>query len=165
VAPVALPAAFAFSHLAGVSAKIPGGDRVRTRLPAGGSRIRTIGRVTRPRFDGLMSPLLDSLPTENSARTGTDTPPPGAFRGTDGSNPVPSSAESRANLSLGERSQESSDQPASRGRNRDKSQRPEYKADPEWQHQQIGSLSAENIRVQYPLLFAVVEAGKMWVER
>jgi putative ATP-dependent endonuclease of the OLD family len=51
------------------------------------------------------------------------------------------------------------------GRNRDKPQRPEYKADPEWQHQQIGSLSAENIRVQYPLLFAVVEAGKMWVER
>jgi Overcoming lysogenization defect protein-like, TOPRIM domain/AAA domain, putative AbiEii toxin, Type IV TA system len=50
-------------------------------------------------------------------------------------------------------------------RNRDKSQRPEYKADPEWQHHQIGSLSAENIKIQYPLLFAVVEAGKIWIER
>jgi hypothetical protein len=46
-----------------------------------------------------MSPLLDSAPTEISARTRTDTTTtPGDFRGTDGSNPVPSSAESGANF-------------------------------------------------------------------
>jgi hypothetical protein len=53
-------------------------------------------RVTRPRFrERLMSPPLDSPPTEKSARTRTETTAtPGAFRGTDGSNPVPSSGES-----------------------------------------------------------------------
>jgi hypothetical protein len=46
-----------------------------------------------------MSLLLDYPLTEKSARTRTDTTTtPGAFRGTDGSNPVPSSGESRANL-------------------------------------------------------------------
>ena len=42
-----------------------------------------------------MSPLLDYPRTEKSARTRTDTTTTsGAFRGTDGSNPVPSSGES-----------------------------------------------------------------------
>jgi hypothetical protein len=42
-----------------------------------------------------MSPPLDSLLTEKSARTRTDTrTTTGAFRGTDGSNPLPSSGES-----------------------------------------------------------------------
>jgi len=49
-----------------------------------------------------MSLLLDYLLTEKSARTRTDTTTtPGAFRGTDGSNPVPSSGESAANLTFG----------------------------------------------------------------
>jgi hypothetical protein len=44
---------------------------------------------------GLMSPLLEPPPTEKSARTTSDTTtPPGAFRGTDGSNRSPSSGES-----------------------------------------------------------------------
>jgi hypothetical protein len=41
-----------------------------------------------------MSPLLDPTRTEKSARTRIDTKTRGAFRGTDGSNPVPSSGES-----------------------------------------------------------------------
>jgi hypothetical protein len=42
-----------------------------------------------------MSPPLDSPLTEKSARTRTDTrTTTGAFRGTDGSNPLPSSGES-----------------------------------------------------------------------
>jgi hypothetical protein len=42
-----------------------------------------------------MSPRLDPPRTEKSARTRLDTKTtPGAFRGTDGSNPVPSSGES-----------------------------------------------------------------------
>jgi hypothetical protein len=42
-----------------------------------------------------MSPLLDPPRTEKSARTRLDTQTtPGAFRGTDGSNPVPSASES-----------------------------------------------------------------------
>jgi hypothetical protein len=46
-----------------------------------------------------MSPPHDSPLTEKSARTRTDTrTTTGAFRGTDGSNPLPSSRESRANL-------------------------------------------------------------------
>jgi hypothetical protein len=46
-----------------------------------------------------MSPLLEPPPTEKSARTRRDTTtPPGALRGTDGSNPFPSSGESPANL-------------------------------------------------------------------
>src|SRR5262249_53348623 len=55
-----------------------------------------------PRFrEGLMSLLLDYALTEKSARTRADTTTtPGAFRGTDGSNPVPSSKESGATLSL-----------------------------------------------------------------
>jgi hypothetical protein len=45
-----------------------------------------------------MSPLLDPPRTEKSARTRLDTKAtPGAFRGTDGSNPVPSSGESGTN--------------------------------------------------------------------
>jgi hypothetical protein len=48
-----------------------------------------------------MSPRLDPPRTEKSARTRLDTKTtPGAFRGTDGSNPVPSSAESAANSGL-----------------------------------------------------------------
>jgi hypothetical protein len=48
-----------------------------------------------------MSPPLDSPLTEKSARTRTDTrTTPGAFRGTDGSNPVPSSGESANPRSL-----------------------------------------------------------------
>ena len=45
-----------------------------------------------------MSPLLDPTRTEKSARTRIDTKTRGAFRGTDGSNPVPSAGESNANL-------------------------------------------------------------------
>jgi hypothetical protein len=46
-----------------------------------------------------MSLLLHSLHAEKSARTRTDTTRmPGASRGTDGSKPVPSTGESRANL-------------------------------------------------------------------
>jgi hypothetical protein len=42
-----------------------------------------------------MSPLLDPPQTEKSARMSIDTKTtPGAFRGTDRSNPAPSSAES-----------------------------------------------------------------------
>jgi hypothetical protein len=53
-------------------------------------------RLTPSRSQGrLMSPLLDPPPTEKSARTRTDsTRTPGALRGTDGSNPAPSSSES-----------------------------------------------------------------------
>src|SRR6516164_4161729 len=53
-------------------------------------------RVARSRFpEGLISSLLDFLPTEKLARTRTDTTTmPRALRGTDGSNPVPSSGES-----------------------------------------------------------------------
>jgi hypothetical protein len=53
-------------------------------------------RVTQARFrEGLMSPQLDSPLTEKSARTRTDTrTTTGAFRGTDGSNPLPSRSES-----------------------------------------------------------------------
>jgi hypothetical protein len=48
-----------------------------------------------------MSSLLDYPRTEKSARPRTDTTTTsGAFRGTDGSNPVPSSAESGANLTF-----------------------------------------------------------------
>jgi len=49
-----------------------------------------------------MSPPLDSPLTGKSARTRTDTrTTTGAFRGTEGSNPLPSSGESSANLTLG----------------------------------------------------------------
>jgi hypothetical protein len=45
-----------------------------------------------------MSPLLDSPLTESRRERGTDTTTTaGAFRGTDGSNPVSSSGESAAN--------------------------------------------------------------------
>ena len=45
-----------------------------------------------------MSPLVGSPPTEKSERKRTDTRSAGPFpRGTDGSNPVPSSSESTAN--------------------------------------------------------------------
>jgi hypothetical protein len=48
-----------------------------------------------------MSPLLEPPPTEKSARTTSDTTlPQGAFRGTDGSNPPPSSGESDELASL-----------------------------------------------------------------
>lgn len=50
-------------------------------------------------------------------------------------------------------------------RNKNMPDRADRKADPEWQHQQIGSLSAEKIKIKYPSLFAVVEAGKLWIER
>src|ERR1700730_4095970 len=53
-------------------------------------------RVTRPIFQ--LSPLVGSPPTEKSERKRTDTRSVGPFpRGTDGSNPVPSSEESCAN--------------------------------------------------------------------
>src|SRR5271156_2363236 len=57
-------------------------------------------RVTQPRFRGRpISPLLDHPLTEKSARTRTDNmTTPGRLRGTDGSNPGPSSDESAANL-------------------------------------------------------------------
>src|SRR5271168_2516443 len=60
-------------------------------------------RVTQARFrEGLMSPPLDSSLTENSARTRTDTrTTTGAFRGTDASNPLPSSGESGTNSVIG----------------------------------------------------------------
>jgi predicted ATP-dependent endonuclease of OLD family len=43
--------------------------------------------------------------------------------------------------------------------------RAERKADPEWQHQQINSLSAIDIKARYPLLWAVIEGGKEWIEQ
>jgi len=56
-------------------------------------------RVMRSRFrERLMLPPLDFPPPEKSALTGDENAD--ASRGTDGSNPVPSSGESGANLSL-----------------------------------------------------------------
>jgi alkanesulfonate monooxygenase SsuD/methylene tetrahydromethanopterin reductase-like flavin-dependent oxidoreductase (luciferase family) len=50
------------------------------------------------KYNAYASWGLDFLPTEKLVRTRTDTTTtPSAFRGTDGSNPVPSSGESRAN--------------------------------------------------------------------
>jgi putative ATP-dependent endonuclease of the OLD family len=49
-------------------------------------------------------------------------------------------------------------------RNKDNPDRPEFKADPEWQHQQIGSLKADDVKAKYPLLFKVVTDGKSWIE-
>src|SRR5262249_37618771 len=70
------------------------------RLFAGGSRISNHWyRVMRSRFrERLMLPPLDFPPPEKSALTGDETAD--ASRRTDGSNPVPSSGESGANLSL-----------------------------------------------------------------
>jgi hypothetical protein len=72
---------------------------VRISLIAGGNRIRpSVPRDATKGSRGLMSPRLDPPRTEKSARTRLDTKAtPGAFRGTDGSNPVPSSGESSAN--------------------------------------------------------------------
>jgi hypothetical protein len=55
--------------------------------------------IERAVLDVLYDPKLNVPPrTEKSARTRLDTKTtPDAFRGTDGSNPVPSSGESRAN--------------------------------------------------------------------
>jgi predicted ATP-dependent endonuclease of OLD family len=50
-------------------------------------------------------------------------------------------------------------------RNKGMPDRAERKADPEWQQQQIGSLSAANVGARYPLLCSVVEAGKKWIEQ
>jgi predicted ATP-dependent endonuclease of OLD family len=50
-------------------------------------------------------------------------------------------------------------------RNKEMADRADRKADPEWQHQQIGSLSMDHLKAQYPLLSAVVESGKNWIER
>jgi len=60
-------------------------------------------RMARSRFpEGLTSSLLDFLPTEKLARTRTDTTTmPRALRGTDGSNPVPSSGESVSAVNSG----------------------------------------------------------------
>jgi len=71
------------------------------RLRRGRCQVRTdfepsVPRDTTKVSRGLMSPL----PTEKSARTTSDTTlPQGAFRGTDGSNPPPSTAESATNCS------------------------------------------------------------------
>jgi hypothetical protein len=50
------------------------------------------------------------------------------------------------------------------GRNKDKPDRPEFKADPEWQHKQIGALSGVEITKKYPLLSEVVVQAKGWIE-
>jgi hypothetical protein len=50
-------------------------------------------------------------------------------------------------------------------RNKDKPDRPEFKAEPEWQHQQIGPLKASDVEAKYPLLSEVVTRSKGWIER
>jgi predicted ATPase len=50
-------------------------------------------------------------------------------------------------------------------RNKDKPDRPEFKAEPEWQHQQIGPLKASDVEAKYPLLSEVVTGSKGWIER
>jgi putative ATP-dependent endonuclease of the OLD family len=50
-------------------------------------------------------------------------------------------------------------------RNKDKPDRPEFKADPEWQHQQIAPLKIADIKQRYPHLFEVVTQAKDWIER
>jgi predicted ATP-dependent endonuclease of OLD family len=49
------------------------------------------------------------------------------------------------------------------GRNKDKPDRPEHKADPDWQHQQTGKLSANDLGAKYPLLTTVVSAAEKWI--
>jgi hypothetical protein len=65
--------------------------RVFTDSPLEGTGFEpSVPRDTTEVRDGLMPPLPDSRLTEKSARTRTDTmTTPGAFRCTDGSNPVP----------------------------------------------------------------------------
>jgi hypothetical protein len=50
-------------------------------------------------------------------------------------------------------------------RNKDKPDNPEFKANPEWQYQQVGSLDTSAISSKYPLLSAVATQGKTWIER
>jgi hypothetical protein len=50
-------------------------------------------------------------------------------------------------------------------RNKDMPNRPERKANPEWQHQQMEPLSKDDLKAQYPLLFAAVEAARKWIEQ
>lgn len=49
-------------------------------------------------------------------------------------------------------------------RNKARPDRPEFKADPEWQHQKIGPLNLLEIVSQYPLISDVVTQGKKWIE-
>ena len=49
-------------------------------------------------------------------------------------------------------------------RNKEKLDRPEFKANPGWQHQQIGSLDARQLEAKYPLLSGIVTRGKNWIE-
>jgi hypothetical protein len=77
-----------------------GGSPVRTRLAGGGNRIRTIGPRVTPAFEVGLCQFIRAggkvgVNEKHSTRT------PGAFRGTDGSNPASSSRESDTNLTFG----------------------------------------------------------------
>jgi hypothetical protein len=74
---------------------------VRLAAKVGGSRIRTIGSASHDQGFRTGSCRLCLIPRRPKyERTRVDTARmPGAFRGTDGSKPVPSSGESAANLS------------------------------------------------------------------
>jgi ABC-type cobalamin transport system ATPase subunit len=49
-------------------------------------------------------------------------------------------------------------------RNKDKPDRPEFKADPEWQYKEMGQLTDVEVQANYPLFASVIDDIQKWIE-